>query len=157
MSFIGRAPGSYSTGNTLLYWHLFWLYKLGNFSLVGSIIISHKININSNYEKNKPCNLPLFSLFQSFIYYTGFLGGASFKEPACRCRRHRRCYFNPLIRKIPWSRKWQPTKSSIPWTEAPGGLQSTGSQRVGHNGSDSTHTNKSRFPRPTKVWREKGN
>ena len=28
----------------------------------------------------------------------------------------------------------------IPWTEEPGGLQSTGSQRVGHNCSDLAHT-----------------
>ena len=28
----------------------------------------------------------------------------------------------------------------VPWTEEPGGLQSMGSQRVGHNWSDSTHT-----------------
>ena len=28
----------------------------------------------------------------------------------------------------------------IPWTEEPGGLQSTGSQRVGHNGAHSTCT-----------------
>ena len=27
----------------------------------------------------------------------------------------------------------------IPWTEEPGGLQSTGSQRVGHNGATSLH------------------
>ena len=29
----------------------------------------------------------------------------------------------------------------IPWTEEPNGLQSTGSQRVEHNWSDSMHTN----------------
>ena len=28
----------------------------------------------------------------------------------------------------------------IPWTEEPGGLQSTGSQRVGHDRSDLAHT-----------------
>ena len=28
----------------------------------------------------------------------------------------------------------------IPWTEEPGGLQSMGLQRVGHNWSDSAHT-----------------
>ena len=37
--------------------------------------------------------------------------------------------------KIPCSRKWQPTTSTlawkISWTEAPGGLQSMGLQRVG--------------------------
>ena len=26
-----------------------------------------------------------------------------------QCRRRRRCGFNPWVRKIPWSRKWQPT------------------------------------------------
>ena len=39
-------------------------------------------------------------------------------------------------RKIPWSKKWQPTPvflpEKIPWTEEPGGLQSVGSQRVAH-------------------------
>ena len=28
----------------------------------------------------------------------------------------------------------------IPWTEEPGGLQSIGSQRVGHDGATNTHT-----------------
>ena len=27
----------------------------------------------------------------------------------------------------------------IPWTEEPGGLESTGSQRVGHDGATNTH------------------
>ena len=35
--------------------------------------------------------------------------------------------FHSWVGKIPWSRKWQPTRSSIlawkiPWTEEPGGL-----------------------------------
>ena len=41
-----------------------------------------------------------------------------------------------LIGKVPWSSEWQPTAVFLPgespWTEEPGGLQSTGSQRVGH-------------------------
>ena len=32
-------------------------------------------------------------------------GGASGKEPACHCRRQKRCQFNPWVRKIPRSRK----------------------------------------------------
>ena len=36
------------------------------------------------------------------------------KEPACRCRRHKRCRFNPWVRKIPWRRKWQPTPVFLP-------------------------------------------
>ena len=39
--------------------------------------------------------------------------------------------------KIPWRRAWQPTPVFLPgespWTEEPGGLQSMGSQRVGHD------------------------
>ena len=35
--------------------------------------------------------------------------GASGKEPTCQCRRHKRCRFDPGIRKTPWTREWQPT------------------------------------------------
>jgi len=44
----------------------------------------------------------------------GFPGGASGKEPTYQCRRHKRCRFNPWIKKIPWSRKWQPTPVFLP-------------------------------------------
>ena len=44
----------------------------------------------------------------------------------------------PGFGKIPWRRKWQPTAVFLPgespWTEEPGGLQSTGLQRVSHDG-----------------------
>ena len=29
-------------------------------------------------------------------------------ESACQCRRHRKCRWEPWVRKIPWRRKWQP-------------------------------------------------
>ena len=38
----------------------------------------------------------------------GFPGGTTGKEPACQCRRCRRHGFNPLVRKIPWRKTWQP-------------------------------------------------
>ena len=56
-------------------------------------------------------------------------------------RSHRRCRFDPWVKKIPWRRAWQPTLYSClenSWTEEPGGLQSIGSQRVGHDQSNST-------------------
>ena len=72
-----------------------------------------------------------------------FLAGASGKEPACQCRRCKRCAFDPWVRKIPGSGRSpgeDATHSSIlarriPQTEEPGGLQSksTGSHRVGHD------------------------
>ena len=41
----------------------------------------------------------------------GFPGGSRGKEPACR---HRRCEFDPWVRKIPWRREWQPTPVFLP-------------------------------------------
>ena len=65
------------------------------------------------------------------------------KESACQCRIHRRCGFNLRIGKLPWRRAWQPTPVFLPrespWTEDPGGLQSIGSWRVGHDLSDLAH------------------
>ena len=41
------------------------------------------------------------------------------RESTCQCRRHKRCRFDPLVGKIPWRSKWQPTPVFL--------------QRVGHN------------------------
>ena len=55
-------------------------------------------------------------------------------------RIHLQCWrhgFDPWVGKIPWRRAWQPTPvftpGASPWTEEPGGLQSMGLQRVGHD------------------------
>ena len=39
---------------------------------------------------------------------------ANGREPASQCRRRRRPGFNPWVRKIPWSRKRQPTPVFLP-------------------------------------------
>ena len=44
----------------------------------------------------------------------GFPGGASGKEPACQCRRHKRHGLDPWVGKIPWRKKWQPTLVLLP-------------------------------------------
>ena len=67
----------------------------------------------------------------------GFPGDSSGKEPACQPRRYGRCGFDPCVRKIPLE-EGRATYSTIlawriPWTEGPGGLQSIGLQKVGHN------------------------
>ena len=49
-----------------------------------------------------------------FTYSEGFSGGASGKEPTCQCKKHKRHRFNPLVRKIPWRGKWQPTPVFLP-------------------------------------------
>ena len=68
--------------------------------------------------------------------------GASSKEPACQCRRHKRCGFSSQVGKIPWHMAIHTSILAwiIPQTEEHGGLQSIGLQRVGHNWSYLTHT-----------------
>ena len=47
----------------------------------------------------------------STVWIPRWLSG---KEFACQCRRCRRRSFDPWVRKISWSRKWQPTLVSFP-------------------------------------------
>ena len=61
--------------------------------------------------------------------------GANDKEPAWQCRSHKETRVQSLGKEDSL-KKEMVTHSSIlaweiPWTEEPGGLQSTGSQRVG--------------------------
>ena len=43
-----------------------------------------------------------------------FPGSTTGKGSACQCRRCKRCRFNSWVRKIPWSKKWQPTPVFLP-------------------------------------------
>ena len=43
-----------------------------------------------------------------------FSDGASGKEPACQCRRHKRHRFDSWVGKIPWRRALQPTPVFLP-------------------------------------------
>ena len=52
-----------------------------------------------------PC---LSILYIAVFIFWGFPGGTSGKEPTCRCKRHKRCRFDPCLGKIPWRRAWQP-------------------------------------------------
>ena len=61
------------------------------------------------------------------------------KNPNVSAGDIKKCGFDPWVGKILWRRKWQPTPVFLPEesrTEEPGGLQSIGSQRVGHNWSN---------------------
>ena len=68
-----------------------------------------------------------------FHFQQGFPGGTSGKEPACQCRRVE-TWFQSLGQEDPLEEgvtvhfsilAWR-----IPWTEEPGGQQSTGLQRA---------------------------
>ena len=49
-----------------------------------------------------------------FVKTNGLPRWSSGKESACQCRRWKRCGFDPWFRKIPWSRKCQPTPVFLP-------------------------------------------
>ena len=65
-----------------------------------------------------------------------FPGGSVVKNPPAVWEMQK-----PWVQSLgwedPWRRAWQPSPVLLPgespWTEEPGGLQSTGLQRVGHD------------------------
>ena len=59
------------------------------------------------------------------------------KESTCQCRRHRRCRFDPWVRKIPWRRKWQHIPVFLP-RESHGQRSLVGYSPWGHKESDMT-------------------
>ena len=62
----------------------------------------HKVG----FENIKPQSTEGGSNFQT--------AGTSGKESACQCRRCERHEFDPWVRKIPWTRAWQPTATFLP-------------------------------------------
>ena len=54
------------------------------------------------------------SNWTAVCYCWGFPGGSVVKEPACQCRRHKRCGFSPWVGKIPWRRARHPTPLFLP-------------------------------------------
>jgi len=67
----------------------------------------------------------------------GFLGGASGKEPACQCRRHKRCGVQSLSWEDSLEKGMAPHCNilalRIPQTVEPSRLKSIGLQRIRHN------------------------
>ena len=55
--------------------------------------------------------LSLFIRLPSKLIPSRVLWWLSGKEPACQCRR---CGLDSWVRKIPWTRKWQPTPVLLP-------------------------------------------
>ena len=95
----------------------------------------------SEMGMNLIVNVYIFS-FQILIYlkiwkemlHLGLPRWLNGKESACQCRRYG---FNPWVRKISLEKEMAVHSSFLAWkiplTEGPGGLQSVGSQRVGHD------------------------
>ena len=67
--------------------------------------------------------------------HSGF-PGCSVVKNCLKCRRHKRCKFNPWVGKISWRRKWQSTQYSCLGTPMGRGAWQTavhGVARVGHD------------------------
>ena len=76
---------------------------------------SHPYMIGKNHSFDSMTFVgKVMSLLFNMLSFGAFPGGASGKEPACQCRRHKRCGFNPWVGKIHWRRKWQPTPVFLP-------------------------------------------
>ena len=96
---LGRFPGE-GNGNPFQY------------SCLGSpmnrracMAINHGVSRVGNNIVTKP--LPLLATNKLPRWHSG-------KESACQCRRHKRQWFDPWIRKIPWSREGQHTPLFFP-------------------------------------------
>ena len=87
----------------------------------------------------------IFSFALIYKFYT-LLSMCAFYEYSLVARKSKkipvqrgRPGFDPWVETIPWRRAWQPTPVFLPGvslrTEKPGGLQSMGLKRVGHNRS----------------------
>ena len=81
-------------------------------------------------------------------YAVGFPGGASGKEPACQCGRHKSRGCGRSVRKIPWRRAWQPTPGLLPGESheqrSRAGHSSWGHKELDTTEQRSTHTHKAR-------------
>ena len=89
--------------------------------LVSNIILQFQNNTNSSFVSI------------SFSYYY-----CSSKESACQLRKHRDTgQIDPWVRKIPWSRKWQPTPVFLPG-KFRGQRNLAGYSLWGHKESDTT-------------------
>jgi len=79
----------------------------------------------------------------------GFPGGASGKEPTCQCKRHKRCCSIPGSRRSPGGGCCNPHQYSCLENPIDRGawwaIQSIGSQRVRHDGSNLAQCRKERY------------
>ena len=85
-----------ATHSNTLAWKITWMEEPGRLQSMGSQRVGHDWATSL------------------YITYMGFPGGTSGKEPACQCRRHKGCKFDPWVETIPRKRAWQPTSVFFP-------------------------------------------
>ena len=93
-----------ATHSSILAWEIPWMEEPGRLWFVESL--GHDLAI-------KPPPPPFLFLVRNSSHL-GFPDDTSGKEPACQCRRCKKCGFSSWARKIPWRKAWQPTPVFLP-------------------------------------------
>jgi len=75
--------------------------------------ISQKYTKESGLVIGSFYNLPILIAWNTHLCY-GLPRWLNGKESTCQCRRCKRCWFDLLVGKISWRRKWQPTPVFLP-------------------------------------------
>ena len=113
-----------ATYSSTLAWKIPWTEDPGRPQFMGSQRVGH------DWETSH-------SLLFKSMFLVSFPRWLSGKESSCHFMRHRRCGFDPWVRKIPRRRKWQPTSVFLPGESHGQSLagynQSIGSQRIWHD------------------------
>ena len=106
---------------------------------------SLKASLVAQLVKYPPAKLETLIRFQSqedplekgYATHSSILGLPWWLRWSRICLQCGRLGFELWVGKILWRRAWQPTPVFLPgespWTEEPGGLQSMGSYKVGHD------------------------
>ena len=109
--------------SSILAWRIPWTEDPGEQQFMGSQRVGHDWTTKHStwqtktfdpsfltvYTKINPKWIKDLNVKTRTTELLGFSGGASGKESTCQCRRRQRREFYTLVRKSPWSRKWQPT------------------------------------------------
>ena len=69
--------------------------------LFDMFMMGHRMKYDLPEEEKKNYHI---QTLEKISLELGYSGGANDKEPACQCRRPKRCGFNPWVWKIPWRR-----------------------------------------------------
>ena len=75
--------------------------------VIGSTFLS-----NEDFSHGRAGTSQRWYILSCFASCQGLLRWCSGKESTCQCKK---CGFNPWVRKIPWSRKWQPHFGIVAW------------------------------------------
>ena len=141
----GRAPGE-GNGNPLQYFLLGKSHgqrSLEDYSPCSCKRVGHDLGTKTtatilrwHFHESTQCH----EIASVNVYAQGFPGDASVKEPTCKCRRCKRHWVPSWGQEDPpRGRTRKPTPIFLPGEshgQEPGGLQSIGLQRVGHDWSD---------------------